>query len=85
MYKYTAIIPVRAGSKRIKDKNISKFGKINLLENKINILKKIKFIDNIVVSSDSNKMLEMAKKKMSKFIEEQLNIAMNKQDLLDQW
>ncbi len=63
MYKFTAIIPVRAGSKRIKDKNISKFGKTNLLENKINILKKIKLIDNIVVSSDSNKMLEIAKKK----------------------
>ena len=62
MYKFTAIVPVRAGSRRIKDKNIAKLGKTNLLENKINILKKIKLIDNIVVSSDSNKMLEMAKK-----------------------
>ena len=43
MYKFTAIVPVRAGSRRIKDKNIAKLGKTNLLENKINILKKIKF------------------------------------------
>ena len=41
MYKYTAIIPVRAGSRRLKDKNIAKFGKSNLLENKIDILKKV--------------------------------------------
>ena len=63
MYKYTAIIPVRAGSRRLKDKNISKFGKSNLLENKIDMLKKVNSIDNIIVSSDSDKMLEMALKK----------------------
>ena len=63
MYKYTAIIPVRAGSRRLKDKNISKFGKSNLLENKIDMLKKVNSIDNIIVSSDSDKMLEMAIKK----------------------
>tara|TARA_Y100000590_G_C15389396_1_gene889473 strand:+ start:79 stop:756 length:678 start_codon:yes stop_codon:yes gene_type:complete len=63
MFKYTAVIPVRAGSRRLKDKNISKFANSNLLENKIDILKKVNLIDNIVVSSDSDLMLDMALKK----------------------
>ena len=58
---YTAIIPVRAGSKRIKDKNIQPFADSNLLIHKIRQLKKVKEIDNIVVSSDSEIMLQMAK------------------------
>ena len=63
MNKYTAVIPVRAGSRRLKNKNISVFADSNLLEYKIDILKQVKQIDNIVVSSDSNLMLEMALKK----------------------
>jgi len=59
--KVTAIIPVRAGSKRLKNKNILPFGDSNLLVHKIRQLKQVKNIDKIVVSSDSNEMLEMAK------------------------
>jgi CMP-N-acetylneuraminic acid synthetase len=62
MNKYTAIIPVRAGSRRLPNKNITEFGSSNLLEWKINQLKQVKLIDNIVVSSDSELMLEMANK-----------------------
>ena len=63
MFKYTAVIPVRAGSRRLKNKNISKFANSNLLENKIDILKKVNLIDNIVVSSDSDLMLDGIEKK----------------------
>jgi N-acylneuraminate cytidylyltransferase len=59
---FTAVIPVRAGSRRLKNKNISSFNGSNLLVNKINQLKKVESISNIVVSSDSYEMLEMAKK-----------------------
>ncbi len=59
--KYTAIIPVRAGSKRLPNKNILPFGDSNLLINKIRQLKKVNNIDEIVVSSDSEIMLDMAK------------------------
>ncbi len=61
--KITAIIPVRKNSKRLKDKNFIKFinGK-SLLEIKIEQLKKVKYIDNIVLSSDSNKAKKIAKK-----------------------
>lgn len=58
----TAVIPVRGGSTRIKNKNIKPFADSNLLEIKINQLKRIKDIAFIVVSSDSKEMLEIAKK-----------------------
>lgn len=57
----TAVIPVREGSRRIKNKNIKPFAGSSLLEIKINQLKMIKDITNIVVSSDSEIMLNIAK------------------------
>ena len=57
----TAIIPVREGSRRLKNKNVAPFAGTNLLINKINQLKQVKEITNIVVSSDSDNMLEMAR------------------------
>lgn len=62
MKKITAVIPVRKGSVRVKNKNLKPFADTNLLEIKINQLKQINFIDKIIVSSDCNKMLEIAKK-----------------------
>ena len=62
MSKITAIIPVRGGSKRCINKNIRPFHNTNLLELRINILKKVKEIDIIKVNSDSDEMLEIAKK-----------------------
>lgn len=56
----TAIIPVRAGSTRLKNKNISPFAGTNLLVNKIHQLQEVKEISRIVVSSDSDMMLGMA-------------------------
>lgn len=60
MRSITAIIPVRAGSRRLKNKNVAPFAGTNLLLNKIEQLKKVKEIDSIVVSSDSDMMLAMA-------------------------
>ena len=59
---FTAVIPVRAGSRRVKDKNIRPFGESNLLIHKIRQLKQVSKIDKIVVSSDSELMLSMAEK-----------------------
>ncbi|MFI3228831.1 MAG: acylneuraminate cytidylyltransferase family protein [Bacillota bacterium] len=56
----TAIIPVREGSRRLKNKNIAPFAGTNLLVNKIRQLQRVKEITNIVVSSDSDLMLQMA-------------------------
>lgn len=57
----TAVIPVRQGSRRLKNKNVAPFAGTNLLVNKINHLKQVKEIEHIVVSSDSDLMLAMAK------------------------
>ena len=56
----TAVIPVREGSRRLKNKNVAPFAGTNLLINKINQLKQVKEISDIVVSSDSETMLAMA-------------------------
>ncbi len=56
----TAVIPVRAGSTRVKNKNIRSFAGSSLLEIKINQLKSVKGIDRIIVSSDSDEMLALA-------------------------
>lgn len=45
----TAVIPVREGSRRLKNKNIAPFAGTNLLVNKINQLKQVEEIDHIVV------------------------------------
>ena len=59
--KLTAVVAVRKGSQRVKDKNIRPFGNTNLLELKLSSLKKIEQIDEIIVNSDCNKMLSIAK------------------------
>ncbi len=56
----TAIIPVRSGSTRCKNKNIRKFGNSNLLRLKIQTLKKVSKIKSIMVSSNDNDMLKIA-------------------------
>lgn len=60
---FTAIVPVRKGSRRLKNKNIAEFGESNLLVEKIKQLKEVDELDKIVVSSDSQRMLSMANKK----------------------
>ena len=57
----TAIVPVRAGSRRLKNKNVAPFAGTNLLIHKLGQLKQVKEISRIVVSSDSDVMLEMAR------------------------
>ena len=56
-----ALIPVRAGSERVKNKNIRPFAGSNLLEIKIKQLQQINVLDGIIVNSDSDEMLEIAK------------------------
>lgn len=60
MPKITAVIPVRAGSRRLPNKNILPFGNSNLLVHKIRQLKQVKQISNIIVSTDSDTMIQMA-------------------------
>ena len=57
-----AIIPVRAGSQRVKNKNIRPFANSSLLEIKIKQMQRIKELDGVIVNSDSDEMLALADK-----------------------
>ena len=57
-----AIIPARANSTRIKNKNLKKIGKYSLVENTIRYAKSLNYIDEIIVSTDSKKINTIAKK-----------------------
>lgn len=62
MSNITAVIPVRKGSQRVPSKNIRSFSGSSLLEIKIKKLKSLgDSIDGIVVSSDCDMMLGIAK------------------------
>ncbi|MBD1109567.1 acylneuraminate cytidylyltransferase family protein [Pelagibacterales bacterium SAG-MED50] len=60
--KILAIIPARGGSKGIKNKNLKKIKEKSLLNILSNVLKKIKIIDDTVISTDSFKIIKDAKK-----------------------
>ena len=49
-----AIIPARAGSKGIKNKNINKFCGLPLIAHSINQAKDSKYVDKVIVSTESN-------------------------------
>tara|TARA_Y100000590_G_scaffold468773_1_gene653037 strand:- start:743 stop:1438 length:696 start_codon:yes stop_codon:yes gene_type:complete len=57
-----AIIPARGGSKRIPKKNIKFFCGKPIIGQTINILKKSKIFDKIIVSTDNKKIASIAKK-----------------------
>ena len=56
-----AIIPARIGSKRIKKKNIKLFNSKPMIFWTIKKIKESRIFDLIVVSSDSQKILNMSK------------------------
>jgi CMP-N-acetylneuraminic acid synthetase len=58
----TAIIPVRSGSVRCKNKNNRLFSDTSLLELKINVLKQVPNISKIIVSSSDTYLLNIASK-----------------------
>lgn len=60
--KSIAIIPARAGSKRIKNKNIKKFNSYPMIEWAYKIARNSMLFDKIILSSDSDKILKLGKK-----------------------
>ena len=70
-----AIVPARANSKRIPEKNIKKFNGKPIIVNTIKKLKESKIFDRIIVSTDSKKIASISKRagaevpfKRSKFL-----------------
>jgi N-acylneuraminate cytidylyltransferase len=63
MKHITAVVPIRKGSQRVIDKNFKDFfNSKSLLELKIESLLQIKNIDDIVVNTDSEDAIKIAKK-----------------------
>jgi N-acylneuraminate cytidylyltransferase len=61
--KITAVVPIRKGSQRVPNKNFKEFYKgKNLLELKIENLLNVHLIDDIVVNTDSDDAILIAKK-----------------------
>jgi CMP-N-acetylneuraminic acid synthetase len=60
--KTLVIIPARAGSKGIKNKNLRKINNTSLVENTFRLASKLKNIDDIIVSTDSKKIIKISKK-----------------------
>ncbi|MDD4109933.1 MAG: hypothetical protein PHS54_00105 [Clostridia bacterium] len=56
----TALIMCRAGSERVPNKNVKKFGNTTLIELKIKQLCCIRNIDDIVISTDDNDVIDIA-------------------------
>lgn len=56
-----ALVAVRSGSQRVENKNIRPFAGSSLLEVKLRQLKSIKNLDGVVVNSNDDKMLKMAR------------------------
>ena len=61
--KIPCILIARKNSKAIKNKNRKIFGGKPLIEHSINYLKKCKFINDIIISTDDKKIAEISKKK----------------------
>ena len=62
--KILAFIPARANSKGVKNKNIKKLNGKPLISWTIDFAKKLKFVDYIVISSDSLRIKKLQKKKI---------------------
>ena len=61
-----AMVPVRAGSTRVPDKNIRPFGDTNLLELKLRVLKSVVGLSDIIVSTDCERSAEIASRQSVK-------------------
>ena len=57
-----ALIPARSGSKRVKDKNIIKILGKPLIQYTLELVEKVGFFDDIIVSTDSEKYRDIVGK-----------------------
>ena len=64
--KVIAMVPVRAGSTRVPNKNIRPFGDTSLLQLKLKLLKKVEGIKQIIVSTDCQISADIACKQGAK-------------------
>lgn len=59
--KVTAVIPIRSGSQRVKDKNLRKSGDTSLMELKIKNLLQVPELDKVIVNTNSEEAINIVK------------------------
>ena len=76
-----ALIPARGSSKSIKKKNLVKVNKKTLIERMFNVLKKSKYIDKIICSSESKYIINHCKKIKLDFIKRPKKLSKDDTDI----
>ena len=76
------IIPARGGSKRIKNKNIIKFNQQPMIYWSVKAAKKSKCFDKIVISTDCDKIIKIAKQLKVDFVKRPKELALDSTPLL---
>lgn len=66
--KITAVIPIRSGSQRVKDKNLREFGDTCLMALKIKNLLQVPEIDQVIVNTNSDAAIEMTQKLAGEYV-----------------
>lgn len=59
--KITAVIPIRSGSQRVKDKNLRRFGDTTLMELKIKNLLQVPELDRVIVNTNSEEAIRIVR------------------------
>ena len=85
MKKIFCFIFARGGSKRIKNKNLIKIKNKSLLKISIDIAKEINNINQIIVSSDSVKIINEAKKNKVNYILRPKKLCTSKSNEFESW
>ena len=62
-HNYLTIIPARRNSLRLKNKNFKFFKKKPLIQHTFDFVNKVKKLDYVILSSNDNKILKLAKKR----------------------
>ena len=83
--KITAVVPIRKGSQRVKNKNFKPFAGKNLLEWKIKTLKTVSLIDDIVVNTNSKDAIEIAERYGVNYFEREEYYASSKCTNTEHW
>lgn len=78
--KILAIIPARAGSKRVPGKNFKRLGRILLIEHTIIACQQSSLIDDIVITSDHDRAPQIAERHNTWFVKRPAHLADDKTD-----
>jgi len=83
--RISVFIFARGGSKSIKNKNLKKLAGISLVEHSIKLATKIKLINHIYLSTDSEKIINSVKKYNIKIIKRPKKLATDTSNEFDAW